>query len=335
MKKILIIRFSSFGDIIQAISATRELKNNYPFAEISWITRGDFSGFLEAEPSVDKVIKFERKNGLTGLITLSKKLCLNKYDLIYDAHNNLRSNVMKIVFAIFSSSTIITRPKDRIKRLLFFKFRINKYQNWPFKGVISFLEPLKKVLDNSKISKLKDREWCFKEETKNKVIKLLSGWDNFITIVPSAAWPVKRWPVSYWQDLIKGMPNQKFVIIAGPRDKFTEEITEIAPERVLNLSGKLNLLESAYIISLSAKVVSGDTGFLHVADLFQKKTVALIGPTAFGYPSGKNVKVIESNLPCKPCTKDGSNGCKHKIYQKCMLNIKPKTVINALIKNDK
>jgi heptosyltransferase-2 len=330
MNKILIIRFSSFGDIIQTISATRVLKNNFPDAEIHWITRQDFAGFLEAEPAVDKVICFDRKAGLRGLISLTRKLTSENYDFIYDAHNNQRSLVMKFIFKLNSRVPIVTRSKDRLKRLLFFKLRINTYKNWPFKGVVSFLKPLEKILHKPDKHLIMAESWHFPDKITHKVDTLLQDYTNTTVLVPSAAWPVKRWPVKHWQKLIKLQPDRKFVIIAGPDDDFTKEIAKAAPERVLNLTGQLSLLESACVIDRAAYVISGDTGFLHVADLFKKPSIALIGPTAFGYPYHECIQVLEANLHCQPCSKDGSNGCSQKIYQNCLLKVEPKRVSRVL-----
>ena len=79
-------------------------------------------------------------------------------------------------------------------------------------------------------------------------------------------------------------------------------------------------------------VISGDTGFLHDADLFHTKAIALMGPTAFGYPTGKQVEVIEVDLPCRPCTKDGHGKCKQSTWQKCMVDILPKRVVDTALR---
>ena len=83
-----------------------------------------------------------------------------------------------------------------------------------------------------------------------------------------------------------------------------------SPERVENLAGKTTLLESCYLIHRSHIVVSADTGFMHAADLFRIPTLALIGPTAFGFPTGPTAEIFETALSCRPCTKDGTGNVK-------------------------
>ena len=133
-------------------------------------------------------------------------------------------------------------------------------------------------------------------------------------------------PVSHWQQVIQLMPEYRFIILAGPTDTFCETIKAIAPERVNNLAGQTSLLESCYLVKQSHLVISGDTGFLHAADLFHTPSIALMGPTAFGFPTGKEAEVMGVNLPCRPCTKDGRGKCKQPVWQKCMVDITPQTV---------
>jgi heptosyltransferase-2 len=142
-----------------------------------------------------------------------------------------------------------------------------------------------------------------------------------ITIIPSAAWELKRWPLENWKELVQIMPEYSFLILAGPDDVFTNEIKNVAPDRILNLAGKTTLNESFYLVSISNFVVSADTGFLHAADLFGIDGIALMGPTAFGHTSGDTIKVLEIDLPCRPCTKEGNSECKIAETKKCLADI--------------
>ena len=120
------------------------------------------------------------------------------------------------------------------------------------------------------------------------------------------------------------MPFHRFLLLAGPRDAFCDEIYSVDPLRVTNLAGATTLLESCYLISRSRLVISADTGLLHAADLFDIPCLALIGPTAFGFPSGPRSEVIEAPLPCRPCTKDGRGHCRRPLS--CMEEITPARV---------
>jgi heptosyltransferase-2 len=96
------------------------------------------------------------------------------------------------------------------------------------------------------------------------------------------------------------------------------------------MAGKLSLMESMGIVKKSNLVISADTGIIHVADLIGTPGISLIGPTAFGFPTGAHIKTLEVDLPCRPCTKDGRGNCSQKVYQKCMVDITPEMVVKNI-----
>src|SRR5690606_19956382 len=123
----------------------------------------------------------------------------------------------------------------------------------------------------------------------------------------------------------------KFVVLGGPTDTFCEKLASShSPEQVKNLAGKLTLLESCAVVEMAKAVVSNDTGILHIADQMKIPTLAIIGPTAFGYPSAPTSITIETPMWCKPCTKDGRGLCIRLTYQKCLRDITPIQVANKL-----
>ena len=337
MKKILIIRLSSIGDIIQCMSVVGGIKKRYPEAELYWIVRKDMASLLRIDPRIDHILEFDRNEGFGGLVKLAFRLRKEKFNLIYDAHSNIRSNILKLALCPFglcnlTKTVLVTRHKHRLKRLLLFRFGINLMPD-PFRAFVSFRKPLGKVGIKDFDTGLNN--YTFPVATEEKIKKLLPDkipqGAKWITLVPSAAWEMKRWPVEYWQKLIGMLPGYHFAVIGGPADTFCEDIRSAAPDRVINLAGKTSLMESFCVIHHSPYVISGDTGFLHAADLFNKPGQAIIGPTAFGFPSGEKMKVMETDLPCRPCTKDGSTECKIKEKRKCLLDITPEMVRDEVL----
>lgn len=325
--KILIIRLSSFGDIVQAMSVLAPLRAKYPTAQIDWLVRSDNVSILPCSTQVSKIWSFERKEGLKGLIKLALKLRAEGYTHVYDAHSSLRS---RIVGHFLSPAHFVRRSKERWKRFLLFKLRVNKFP-WPYRGMHSFVGPLAEW-GVTKSDSLIDH-WQFTPEQIKKCETLLSGTSSFVTLVPSAAWPMKRWPEGHWKRLIEALPEVNFVLLGGPGDHFLADIKATGGERVLNLAGALSLAESCYVVTRSQCVVSADTGLLHVADLLGVKAIALVGPTAFGFPSNSQVEILEVDLPCRPCTKDGRGKCIQDVYQKCMVDITPSRVATRVRAN--
>ena len=94
----------------------------------------------------------------------------------------------------------------------------------------------------------------------------------------------------------------------------------------MNLAGKVSLVETSRVIERASLVVSNDTGSLQVADQMERPTIALIGPTAFGYPSHATSIYLENPLWCQPCSKDGRGGCVNDLYKRCLVELAPERV---------
>lgn len=323
MPKFLIIRFSSIGDIIQCMGIIGGIRHRFPEAEIHWIARKDMASFLQMDQRIGKIWAFDKKTGLKGLLQTARQLKQEHYDYIYDAHSNIRSHILqwKLLPGSGQRPRFVRRSKQRLKRFLLFQCGINAFP-WPFKGMESYQAPLKKW----GISSFPDtyRDWHFPADYPGRLDPYLMP--QTVTLVPSANWPMKRWPAEHWKKLISLLPDYRFLLLAGPSDTFTAEIRAVAPERTTDLAGQTTLLESCYLVSRSFLVVSADTGFMHAADLFKIPTLALIGPTAFGFPTGPTAEILSVDLPCRPCTKDGHGKCKRPVYRQCMVDITPERV---------
>ncbi len=323
MPKILIIRLSSIGDIIQCMGTISGIREWSPDAEIHWVTRSDMAQTLSIDKRIDKIWSFDKNEGFKGLLKFADALKAEKFDYIYDAHCNHRSKIIrtKLRLRLQNRPKLIIRQKERFKRTLLFKLGINRF-DWPFIGAESFRVPLKEWGITSFNDSFKD--WQFPEQITSRFEGAIA--QRCITLIPSANWEMKRWPLSHWRSLVELLPDYTFIVLGGPSDSFCEEIRSVAPDRVENLAGKCSIMESSYIVLKSNLVVSGDTGFMHAADLFGTPAIALMGPTAFGFPARKSSQILEVKLKCRPCTKDGHGTCSQSVYQKCMVDITPQMV---------
>lgn len=323
--RFLIIRFSSFGDIIQCLSVPQAILEKWPDAEIHFVTRRDFSDLLKLCPNIHQIHLFDKKTGFWGLIQFARNLAQHDWDYIYDAHNNLRSRILCL---FLSSSNFVRRSKNRIKRFLEFKLRIRQFKQ-PYIGQLSFLEPIKKWGIEVKVAKTPPL--FVAPELISKTLSQYNLKKPYVTLMPSAAWVMKRWPISHWKNLLQLLENKNIVLLGGPDDRFIDDLITPYQRNVINLSGKLGLLESSYVVAGSEKLVSADTGVLHVADQLGVPLLALIGPTAFGYPGRPTSHTLEVQLDCKPCTKDGRGKCRNSVYQKCMVDILPEQVAKEVL----
>ena len=136
--KVLIIRFSSIGDLTQALSIPGLINSYHPEAEIHFVTRQDLAELVENHPAVAKVWALDRKLGFAGLRALTRELAKENFTHIYDAHNNLRSAYIRF---FVGAAHKLARPMMRFKRFLLINFQINLFEK-PFSGQRDLLKPL-------------------------------------------------------------------------------------------------------------------------------------------------------------------------------------------------
>ncbi|MEQ1878462.1 MAG: glycosyltransferase family 9 protein [Bdellovibrionia bacterium] len=327
--KLLIIRFSSFGDIVQCLGVPHVFKQAFKEAEIHWVVRGDFADLLLAQKPIHKVWSFDRKEGLGGLLSLAKQLRAQNFTHVYDAHNNLRSHILSL---FLSPAHFVRRPKNRWRRFLLFQLGRNTF-SFPFVGQRSYIEPLEAWTQMTGIPPAPQLE--IPHTIHQNLATILRPLQPFTALAPSTAWPKKNWPIEHWKRLIQSQPLTNFVILGGAQDPECKELANLkreGPGQTLNMAGRLSWLESCGVIEQAEALVSADTGLLHSADQIGKNAIALIGPTAFGHPARTTSRVLEVPLDCRPCTKDGRGKCHNTVYQKCMVDITPERVATELSK---
>lgn len=336
-QKVLIFRFSSFGDVLQSLSVVGRISESWPNAEIHFCTRSEFVGLAENHPGIHKVWNLEKSKGLLGLLELGTNLSAENWTHIYDSHNNLRTLVLGFLlngpFGIrkkIKKHQFLRRPMYRWKRFLLFKFKKNRFPQ-PFSGQGALLAPLIRWGLSSKAPPA-PQLFFGREDWKAIQQKLpfeLSS--KYICLAPSAAHSLKRWPLTYFKEIVESLPLIQFVVLGGPSDTFLRELEFHG--NVTNLAGRLSLYESSLIVSRSHCLISNDTGLMHVAEQTGVSCIALMGPAPFGFPSRPATTILQKDLSCWPCSKHGQGPCVNReTYQKCLVDIRPKEVILALSK---
>lgn len=338
-QKVLIIRFSSFGDVTQALSLPAKLREMTArdAGDVHWVTRQDMAPLLEGHPDLTRVWTLDRRRGLSGLWALIRDLKKERFTHIYDAHNNLRSHLISwclrppwALTRIWDPPFFVRKSQKRWKRFLLFRFHWNTYE-MPFSGQRDLLEPLRAWgLDR----RLPPAPQIFVPgpvlEKTQSLLQAAGFAGDFVALAPSAAFPLKRWPLSHFRDLILQNPDRRFVCLGGPEDMFIAELVAAAPERVLNLAGRLSLQESVAVVSGARGLITNDTGLLHVGEQLGKKTIALMGPAPFGFPSRESTRILQLELSCRPCSKHGQGPCVNEKFHRCLVDITPSQVTREM-----
>ncbi|MBN1114454.1 MAG: glycosyltransferase family 9 protein [Oligoflexia bacterium] len=332
--KILILRFSSMGDIAMATALPRVLRNKFPDAVIDMAVRSDFHDLIEWNSYIDNKIYLGRHEGFRGLVRLLNKIHKAKYDLVIDAHRSLRSRFICTFLPIVSK---VFFNKRTLKRLALIYFKLNLFKKVDL-NMIEYIKPLAKrgvVYDD------RGTEIFIPDDVSRKISGLIgqktsaTGHKKLIGIVPGAQWPGKRWPVEHFTRLV-ALINRNvkatIIVIGGPKDTFCNYIAE-GNKNAFAFAGDFSIIESAAALSMCEVVISNDTGMMHVAEAVGTDVIGIMGPTSFEfgcYPYRKNSMVVEKKMWCRPCSKNGWGPCIRFGKRPCLNNITAEEVFAAL-----
>ena len=328
--KILIIRLSSIGDILLATPFIRQTKKKFPQARIDFIIKNEFKDLLEFNPHIENLYTLDLKNDSAALKEMKNILRANSYDVIFDLHNNLRSNFLRRGCGAKKTRKIY---KSKLIQILLLYLNINIY-----KDIIPIsIRYLEVGADFNIKDDDKGLEIFWDQDTINSVDKKIEfeKKDSFICLAPGAAHFTKRWPKEHFKELceiVEKKTNFKIVLLGGEADKKLGNYLS-QDNHVYDYTGKLSLLESANFMSRAKALVTNDTGLMHMGTAVDIPVLALFGSTvqAFGFfPFRGKSKVLEKNdLSCRPCTHIGRPTCP-KDHFKCMYELYPEQVFRNL-----
>lgn len=312
--KILIIRFSSIGDVVLTTPIVRCLKQQLQAAEIHFVTKQQFATVLQANPYIDKLHTIN--NSIFEITALLKK---EDYDYIIDLHHNLRTLKLKFVLG----KKTFSFPKLNWQKFLIVNFKINKLP--PTHIVDRYFEtvkPLGITNDNKGLDYfIPEKDVIIIEDSLPTQFK-----NGYYALVVGGSYYTKQIPLNKLIEIC-AKSSKPLVLLGGKEDALVaEKLHKNFSETTLNLCGKINLNQSASLIQQAEKVITSDTGLMHIAAAFKKDIISLWGNTIpeFGmgpYLPSAQSKILEvKNLNCRPCSKLGYHQCPKKHF-KCMNDI--------------
>lgn len=328
--RILIVRYSSLGDITMATVLPRHLRKRFPDAKIDMTVREDFRELIEWNPYLDEKIYIPRDQNIKTLIGIALNVRSRKYDLIVDAHRSLRSRVV-CLFNPFVKKVFFN--KRSLRRFLLIYLKINFLKNSK-KQMMEYLEPLKKYGINYDG---KGTEIFIPQNIMDKVKEYLSkkikdlGKRPLVALAPSAHWPGKRWSAKNFKKLCGKILKEhdvEIIVLGGVNDHFCHDIAE-PYSRAHSFAGKFSIAGSAAALSMCKLSICNDTGMMHVSEAVGTDTIGIMGPTSveFGcYPYRPGSKAVELKMWCRPCSKNGSGLCIRMGKRPCLNGISPEMV---------
>jgi len=327
--KILILKPSSLGDVIQALPVLRLLKLHWPESEIFWWIDSGLAPLLEGDPDLSGIVRFKRRrwskpvNWPEAWFSI-RWLRRQNFDLVIDLQCLFRSGM----FAwLANGKSLVGLDEHREGARGFYDIAVRR-GSFHTHAADWYLAVLKRL----NIPTERKFEWMPERTSISAQVKRKWSTDaaRWITVQPGARWLNKRWPVENFTELIRRMaatrPEFRFAILGSAEDSAAgAAISQAAPQQCLDLTGKISLPEMVEWIRLSELMISNDTGPMHVAAALGKPVIAIFGPTEPRRtgPYGQLQNVIRVDLPCAPCLK---SRCHYHKPMECLRAIAPEMV---------
>jgi ADP-heptose:LPS heptosyltransferase len=298
LTKILILRFSSIGDIVLTTPVIRCLHEQLPDAEIHYLTKPQYKTILEHNPYIHQLHLLDKP-----LLQKTIELKQLGFDYIIDLHNNLRTRIIKSII----NTTDFSFDKLNFEKWVLVNTKINILPD------IHIVDRYIQALSNLGIT------------NDNKGLDYFIPDDIMVSELPKQyiAFAIGA------QHFTKKLPNEKIaaicqnihqpiILLGGKEDAANgDHIVSLAGHHVINKCGELSLHQSAYVIKYASKVLTHDTGLMHIAAAFKKEIYSVWGNTVpefgmtpyYGNYSMSNKLFEIAPLYCRPCSKIGFQKC--------------------------
>lgn len=324
MHKLLIIRFSSIGDIVLTTPVIRCLHEQLPGCEIHFLTRKSFADVLIHNTRIKKL--WLTDGSLHDVVPDLKK---ENFTQIIDLHHNLRSLKVKLEL----NKPVHSFDKLNVKKWLLVNTKWNILP--PVHIVHRYLDTVKhlKVFNDNR-----GLEYYISAEEEKAVNKLSAEFQNgYAGVIIGAKHFTKIFPAGKLVNILKKY-NKPVVLLGGPEDKDRGEMIALAAgHHVYNACGHFRLNESAALVKHAKVILTNDTGLMHIAAAFSKPVVSLWGNTVpeFGMwpyePGMKQQTAIHEikGLYCRPCSKIGFDKCP-KGHFRCMNELDEDQILGSM-----
>jgi lipopolysaccharide heptosyltransferase II len=328
--KVLILKPSSLGDVIQALPVLRLIKLHLPQSEIYWWLDHSLTPLLEGDPDLAGIIPFNRKRWSSPwhwneVWSSVQHIRAHHFDWVIDLQSLLRSGAM----AWFANGTFTVGLDDaREGARGFYDVAIPRH-SYATHAVDWYLD----VLPALNVPVHRNFAWLPERAPVAQAVR--DKWhpegSRWIALQPGARWLNKRWPAEYFaafaKELASGFGDVRFAIFGSGADRpLGETIARALPDRCLDLTGRTSLSEMIEWTRLCELMVTNDTGPMHVAAALGKPVVGIFGPTdpRRTGPYGQLHHALQHPLPCVPCMKDS---CRNARPLECLHAIRPGEIV--------
>jgi len=341
--KILFIKLSAIGDVVQTLPALEAIKKRYPDSEITWVIEEAAAGVLEGHPLIDRLLVSRRRAWLRMLRNPLKVVTVIReivrfitdlrsvhYDIAIDFQGLSKSGML---IGLARATRKVGFDRTRELSYLFLNERLPAYDIEKH-AIERYLDVARYLGANEPSSSCTLPIEHEISEIRQKIAVMNTQERPLVVMNPVARWKTKLWLERNFADLADRLvKEQKAAVIftGSPEDHaVNERIISMMSETAMNWAGDTTLKELAALASLSDLFITTDTGPMHLAAAAGAKVLALFGPTAPWRtgPYGPSHIVLRTGIACSPCFKR-----KCEIGVRCMEGITVDEVMKQITFN--
>ena len=337
MKKILLVKITSMGDLIQMLPAITDATRAIPGIRFDWLAEESFQEIPRLHPAVDKIITLPYRRWKKNIKQAIKsgeisrflqQLRSERYDMVIDAQSNLKSAFV----------SLLAKGK---------KFGLDKQSVREYGAQFAYHQKISINRDQNHAERLRQMMAAFLgyelpttvadygiiQDTLPELAFQLP--EKFIFITPIASCDNKLWPEPYWQEVIND-------IVAKGYEVILPWWSQVEKERSLRLKNEdprihllptLDLRQKASVLSRAVAAISVDTGLAHMAAALRIPNVCLYGPTNPNHCGTLGIKQIHLRAQAPACAPCLSTKCSYQENARykpaCLETIKPKQVLDS------
>jgi len=323
---VLLVRFSSIGDILLTTPLVRALAQRHPEARLVYVTKRTMAPLVADNPHLAEVVTLEPDEPIRHL---ARRLRTFTPTHGLDLHGSIRSAGLRLLVRCHWSGY----RKRKFARALLIATKVDAYRRRT--SVAERYFEAARRLDAQPDGG--PPEFCLGPGARDRAAQWLAERGvadvPIAALAPGAAHATKRWPIAHWSALAERLRVAGYspVVVGGPDDRGLAQQLAAAGAAV-SAAGECSLQETGGLLARARVVVSGDTGVMHMATGVGTPVVALFGPTVsqFGFlPYRARSLVLERTLDCRPCSATGTASCPLG-HHRCLADITPADVVAAV-----
>ncbi len=321
MSRALVIQTAWLGDVILTLPLLEKAAALHHQVDV--LVTPAAKPLVETHPYVERVLTFDKRRtqrGLGGLLYTARTLRQNRYRVAYLPHSSLRSALL----AWLAGVPVRIGFEDTPARWLYTEAKKREGGDQA--------EKLASLVPGPRTPPL--RIWLAERDRAAATRKLWAAGirtEPFVVLAPGSARATKRWP--YYRELAMALASRIAVAVVGQeRDRLFFPAEGRTVFQLADLCGLLTLRESAAVIERAALAVVNDSAPMHLAAALGTPVVAVFGPThpQLGFaPRGEEHRVVQLDLPCRPCSPHGGDRCPLG-HHRCMRDLSAAEVLSAV-----